>query len=165
MAPVCTLMVGRLDDWMKVVAEKQKLVPTPGALDWAGVAALKHAYPMYKKAGYRTRLLAAAYRNHLHWSEFIGGDIVLTIPTGWQKRFNASSVEVIPRMDNPVPAWALTELTEQFEEFRKAYDPKGLKPAEFDNYGATARTLRAFLQSYYDLIGFVRDLRLPNPDK
>jgi transaldolase len=163
--PVCTLMVGRLDDWMKVVAEKQKLVPTPGALDWAGVAAFKNAYPIFKKAGYRTRLLAAAYRNHLHWSEFIGGDVVLTIPTGWQKRFNASSVEVIPRMDNPVPAWALTELTEQFEEFRKAYDPKGLKPSEFDSYGATARTLRSFLQSYYDLLGFIRDLRLPNPDK
>ena len=81
MVPVCTLMVGRLDDWMKVSAEKQGLVPTPGTLDWAGVACMKHAYQIFNKAGYRTRLLAAAYRNHLHWSEFIGGDVVLTIPS------------------------------------------------------------------------------------
>lgn len=165
MVPVCTIMVGRLDDWMKVIAEKQGLVPTPGTLDWAGVAAMKQAYQYFNKTGFRTRLLAAAYRNHLHWSEFIGGDIILTIPSAWQKRFNASSVEVIPRMDNPVPAAVLTELCEQFEDFRRAYDPKGMKPSEFDTYGATARTMRGFLSSYYDLLGFVRDQRVPNPDK
>jgi transaldolase len=109
--------------------------------------------------------LAAAYRSHLHWSELIGGDVVLTIPAGWQRKFNASNIEVTPRMDHPVPAQVLTELTEQLEDFRKAYDPKGLKPSEFDTYGATVRTLRGFLASYYELIGFIRDMRLPNPDK
>jgi transaldolase len=161
---VCTIMVGRLDDWLKVCSEKRGLVPTPGTLDWAGIACMKRAYPIFKKAGYRTRLLVAAYRNHLHWSELIGGDIVHTIPPAWQRRYNASSIEVTRSMDNPVPPQALSELSEQFEDFRKAYDPTGLKPSEFDTFGATARTLRAFVSSYYDLIGFVRDLRLPNPD-
>ena len=161
---VCTIMVGRLDDWLKVCAEKQGLVPTPGTLDWAGIACVKRAYPIFKKAGYRTRLLVAAYRNHLHWSELIGGDIIHTIPPAWQRRYNASSIEVVRTMDNPVPARALSELSEQFADFRRAYDPKGMKPSEFDHFGATARTLRTFLSSYYDLIGFVRDLRLPNPD-
>jgi transaldolase len=161
---VCTIMVGRLDDWLKVCAEKQKLVPTPGTLDWAGVACMKRAYEIFNAKGYHTRLLAAAYRNHLHWSEFIGGNVVLTIPPAWQLRFNASSVAVTPRMADPVPALVMTELLEQFEEFRKAYDPNGLKPSEFDTYGATARTLRGFLGSYYELLAFIRDLRIPNPD-
>jgi len=163
-SPVCTIMVGRLDDWLKVVAEKEKLVPTPGTLDWAGVACMKRAYQLFKRAGYRTRLLAAAYRNHLHWSELIGGDLVLTIPSSWQKRFNASSVEVRPRIDNPVPHQVLAELLDQFEDFRRAYEPDGLAPPEFDTYGATVRTLRTFLGSYYDLVSFIRDLRLPDPD-
>jgi transaldolase len=161
---VCTIMVGRLDDWLKVCAEKQKLVPTPGTLDWAGVACMKRAYEIFNAKGYHTRLLAAAYRNHLHWSEFIGGNVVLTIPPAWQLRFNASSVAVTPRMADPVPALVMAELLEQFEEFRKAYDPNGLKPSEFDTYGATARTLRGFLGSYYELLAFIRDLRIPNPD-
>jgi transaldolase len=164
MVPVCTIMVGRLDDWLKVCAEKQKLVPTPGTLDWAGVACMKHAYQLYKNARYRTRLLAAAYRHHLHWSEFIGGDVILTIPAPWQRRFNASSVDVVQRMDNPVPPQALSELAEQFEDFRRAYDAKGMKTSEFDGFGATRRTLRTFIGSYYELVGIVRDLRLPNPD-
>jgi transaldolase len=163
-ASVCTLMVGRLDDWLKVIAEKQGLSPTPGVLDWAGVACMKRAYQLYTKAGYRTRLLAAAYRNHLHWSELIGGDVILTMPAAYQRRFNASSVEVKPRMDDPVPAEVLAELSRDYPDFRRAYDPHGLEPKEFDSYGATVRTLRTFLGSYFDLIGFVRDLRLPNPD-
>ena len=35
---------------------------------------MKKALAIYKERGYRTRLLAAAYRSHLHWSEFIGGE-------------------------------------------------------------------------------------------
>jgi transaldolase len=164
MVPVCTLMIGRLDDWLKVVSDKQGKVPTPGTLDWAGVATFKNALKAFKQSGYRTRLLAAAYRNHLHWSELIGGDVILTIPPEWQRKFNASTVSVESRIDNPVPAQALTELSEQFEDFRRAYDPKGMKPAEFDTFGATRRTLRAFLDSYYGLLSFIRDLRIPNPD-
>jgi transaldolase len=161
---VCTIMVGRLDDWLKVICEKQKLVPTPGTLDWAGIACMKRAYQLYKQAGYRTRLLVAAFRNHLHWSEFIGGDVILTIPPPWQRRYNASSVEVKSRMSNPVPAQALAELVDQFPDFRRAYDPKGLDVSEFDQYGAAARTLRIFLSSYQELVALIRDLRLPNPD-
>jgi transaldolase len=162
--PVCTIMVGRLDDWLKICAEKQGLVPTPGTLDWAGIACAKRAYELLQKGGYRTRLLIAAYRNHLHWSEFIGGDLIQTIPPGWQRRFNASAVEVKPRMQDPVPEQALAELTRQFVDFRRAYEPNGLAISEFDSYGATARTLRAFVSSYHDLVTLIRDRRLPNPD-
>jgi len=36
MGPVCTIMVGRLDDWLKILMEKQKLSVDPGYLEWAG---------------------------------------------------------------------------------------------------------------------------------
>lgn len=164
MIPVCTIMVGRTDDWLKVVASKEKAVPTPGVLDWAGVAVFKNAYRIYQEKGYRTRLLAAAYRNHLHWSEFIGGNVVLTIPYKWQVMFNKSDVEVKNRMDKPVDPAILAEL-KKFPDFVKAYEPDGLKPEEFEHYGATARTLRGFIEGYHYLLGVIRDFMLPNPDK
>lgn len=34
----------------------------------------------------------------------------------------------------------------------------------FDGYGATVRTLRGFIASYYELVGAIRDIVLPNPD-
>ena len=38
MTPVCTIMVGRTDDWIKVVAKKENITVTPGDMDWAGIA-------------------------------------------------------------------------------------------------------------------------------
>ena len=69
MGPVCTIMVGRLDDWLKVVVEKERITIDPGYLEWAGVAVFKKAYQIFRQRGYRIRLLSAAFRNHMHWSE------------------------------------------------------------------------------------------------
>ena len=133
--------------------------------DWAGVAAFKKAYGIYQARGYRTRLLSAAYRNHLHWSQFIGGDVILTIPYEWQKLFNTSSVEVKPRMQDPVAPHIIDELYTMVPDFRRAYDEDGMRIEEFDTFGATARTLRVFCEHYHELQGIVRDVMIPNPDK
>ncbi|HET8528359.1 MAG TPA: transaldolase family protein [Gaiellaceae bacterium] len=164
MSPVCTIMVGRLDDWLELAAAKAGTLLTPGAVNWAGIACVKRAYPLYRERGHRTRLLAAAYRNHLHWSQLIGGDVVLTIPHKWQVLFNASDIEVLPRFDKPVPQDALDELAAKVPDFRRAYEPDGMRVDEFDAYGATVRTLRGFIASYQDLVATVRDVMLPNPD-
>src|SRR5579871_5390171 len=88
MSPVTTIMIGRLADWMHGLEKRDSIVITPGYGDWAGIAAFKKAYELYQERGYRSRLLAAAYRHHMHWSELIGGDVSLTIPYDWQKLFN-----------------------------------------------------------------------------
>ncbi len=165
MKPVCTLMVGRMDDWIKVIAKKENIAASPGYMDWAGVAVMKKAYSIYQQRGYRTRLLAAAYRHHLHWSELIGGDVVLTIPYEWQLLFNASDIEVKERMQDPVPPAIVDYLYSHFEDFRRGYDEDGMTVEEFDTYGATVRTLRGFIASYHDLQSLVRDYMLPNPEK
>ena len=88
MGPVCTLMVGRLDDWVKTLVERDGIALDPDAANWAGIAAFKRTYALFRERGYRTRLLAAAYRHRLHWTELVGADVVLTIPHAWQVRFN-----------------------------------------------------------------------------
>jgi len=164
MGPVCTIMVGRLDDWLKVIAEKENITIDPGYLEWAGVAVFKKAYQIFRERGYRIRLLSAAFRNHMHWSEFIGGDVVISPPYSWQLRYNASDIEVHPRIDKPVEPRIVEELSKKFVDFRRAYIGDGLSIEEFDSFGATRRTLRQFIAGCYDLNGIVRDFMLPNPD-
>ena len=162
--PVCTIMVGRLDDWLKMLTEKEGLAPDPEILEWAGVAAMKRAYQIYQERGYRCRLLAAAYRNHYHWSEFIGGDIVLTIPSKWQKRFNQSKIRVEERMSRPVEPAIIRQLSDLYPDFSRAYEPEGMSVAEFDQFGATRRTLRTFIADYGKLLALVRDFLIADPD-
>ena len=164
MGPVCTIMVGRLDDWLKIVHDKQKLSVDPGYLEWAGVAAFKKAYQIYQERGYRLRLLSAAFRNHMHWSEFIGGDVVISPPCGWQKRYNKSDIEVIDRIHTPVDAKIVDTLLAKFPDFERAYMEDGMTPAEFDTFGSTRRTLRGFIASCAEMNAIVRDVILPNPD-
>lgn len=155
--PVCTIMVGRIEDWLRDVVNTEGTIVTPAALDVSGVAVFKKAYKIYKEKNYSARLLAAAYRNHLHWSEFIGGDVSLTIPHKWIKRFVQSDITVEPRMDDPVDPKLLSQLEKHFVDFRRAYEPDGMKPEEFDSFGATRRTLMQFLKGYDDMVGIVRD--------
>jgi transaldolase len=164
MTPIATIMIGRLDDWMKIVVERDNLAVHPDAPNWAGVAAFKRAYGIFRERGYRSRLLAAAYRHRLHWTELVGGDVSLTLPYPWQVRFNASGIAPQPRMDEPVDPALIADLYDRIPDFRRAYEPDGMTPDEFESYGASARTLRAFVKSYHDLMGAIRDLVLPDPD-
>ena len=164
MGPVCTIMVGRLDDWLKVVLEKENIAIDPGYLEWAGVAVFKKTYQLFRERGYRIRLLSAAFRNHMHWSEFIGGDVVISPPYSWQVRFNASDIEVRSRIDKPVDPQIIEELSKKFADFRRAYTEGGISIEDFDLFGPSRRTLRQFIAACHDLDGLVRDVLLPSPD-
>lgn len=164
MSPVCTIMIGRLDDWMRVLVERDDLSVHPDALNWAGIAAFKQAYGVYGERRYRTRLLAAAFRHRLHWTELVGGNAILTIPPAWQVRFNRSGISPLPRIDVPVDPGVVDELRDRIPDFGRAYEHDGLTIDAFDTFGATVRTLRGFIGSYHDLQGAVRDEILPDPD-
>ncbi|HEX4032044.1 MAG TPA: transaldolase family protein [Terracidiphilus sp.] len=164
MGPVCTIMVGRLDDWLKVLHDKHRLSVDPGYMEWAGVAVFKKAYRIYRERGYRLRLLSAAFRNHMHWSELIGGNVVISPPCSWQKRYNESDIEVVPRIDTPVDAKIVDTLLNKFPDFERAYAEDGMTTAEFDNFGSTRRTLRQFIAACAEMNAMVRDVILPNPD-
>lgn len=161
MGPVCTIMVGRLDDWLKVVAEKETITTDPGYLEWAGVAVFKKTYQVFQARGYRTRLLSAAFRNHMHWSEFIGGNVVISPPYRWQLRYNSSDVAVVPRIDKPVDPKIVEELLRKFPDFRRAYEEDGLSVDDFDSFGPTRRTLRQFIGACQDLAAQIRDFMIP----
>lgn len=165
MGPVCTIMVGRLDDWLKVVQEREGLSVEPGYFEWAGVAVFKKTYQIFRERGYRLRLLSAAFRNHMHWSELIGADAVISPPYAWQQRLNASGIEVKPRIDKPVDPKLVSELLAKFPDFRRAYSEDGLGIEEFDDFGPTRRTLRQFIGACGELAALVRDVMIPNPDQ
>ena len=162
MGPVVTLMVGRLDDWIKDVAKRDGLFLDPGHLEWAGIAAFKRAYQEFNKRGLRARMLSAAFRNVMHWSEFVGGDVVVSPPFKWAKLINDSGYKMQQRMDIPVRDDIMETLL-SIPEFVRAYEPDGMTPLEFDTFGATAKTLRGFLQADADLDALVRDVVIPAP--
>lgn len=162
MGPVVTIMAGRLDDWLKIVVEREQMFINPGHLEWAGIAAVKRAYSIFKERGFRSRLLVAAYRNVLQWSEFIGGDLVLSPPFKWAMRVQESGYDPVSRIDEPVADDVMATLR-SIPEFVRAYEPDGMTVEEFDTFGATRTTLRQFLGADADLDALVREVLIPAP--
>jgi transaldolase len=154
--PYITIMIGRVDDQLKRVAEAEKIATAPGALDWAGIAVFKHAHQLFKASGRPGTLLAAAYRHEGHWSQIIGREVLQTVPYTWWTKFNVSATAPRLTIDEPVDGAILAELRAKFPDFIKAHDADGMPPAEFVRYGATVHTLNQFLGGYADLVAFVR---------
>jgi transaldolase len=155
MGPVCTIMIGRTDDWLKKYTEETGQVVDPEALEWGGVAVIKEAYRIYRGRGYHTRLLSAANRNHYHWSQLIGGDLAQTINYKWWQKLEACDVEVKSRIDDPVPEQYMEQLR-KIPEFDKSFREDAMTPDEFENYGGFKTTLNQFLTGYEDLVHVIR---------
>jgi len=88
---------------------------------------------------------------------------VISPPSAWQKRFNASDIEVRTRIDDPVDPRIVETLLAKFPDFRRAYMEDGLTVDDFDSYPPTVRTLRQFVAACTDLDVLVRDVMLPEP--
>ena len=163
MGPVVTIMGGRLDDWLKKVVARDAITIDPGYLEWAGVAALKRGYHIFQERGFRSRILSAAFRNHMQWSELVGGDLVVSPPFSWQQKFNTSGIDPISRIDEPVDTRIIDALSSKIPDFNRAYEVDGMTAPEFEDFGSCRLTLRQFLAAYADLDALVRDIVVPAP--
>lgn len=154
--PAVTLMVGRLDDHLQRLFEREGVTIDPGYLHWAGVAVFKKTHALFEARGYRSTLLAAAYRHHLHWTELIGERVILTMPYKWWRQFEASHLVPERSVTRPVDPAVVEALTQGFADFRLAYEEQALDTEQFARYGASRHTLQQFLAGYQSLLELVR---------
>ncbi len=154
--PYVTIMVGRVADHLKRQQDAAKILAEPGATDWAGIAVAKKAHRLLRERGLRPPIVAAAYRHRRQWSELIGGGLIQSMPYAWWKAFDASDLPLSRTVDEPVPEPILEELERRFPDFVRAYDEDGMRPEEFEHYGAAVATLRQFEEGYRGLVAQVR---------
>ena len=95
MGPVITMMMGRLEDWLRVLTERDGVVADPSALPWSGVAVFKRAVAEFRLAASR-QAARSGDPAPPHWSELIGGDVVITMP--------AALAAPLQRLDGRGPA-------------------------------------------------------------
>ena len=154
--PYVTIMVGRIDDHLKRVRDSKNTNIDPEIINWASIAIFKNAYKIFKERNYRSKLLAAAFRCDLHWKEIVGGDIIISMPYEWWNKFNASDVDVRHRINESVDGETISLLKENFEDFNKAYDEKGMSENEFESFGASVHTMQTFLEGYDEFVALIR---------
>jgi len=141
-----TMMIGRLDDYLAEVAQDNQAAASASDLQQAGLAVVKRAYAIYKERGYETTLLVAALRGTYHLTELAGGDLILSVHPSVQEKVMARELPHECGIDKPIGDDVIRRLS-QVREFVRAYEPAGLKPAEFIAYGVTQRTISQFIEA------------------
>ncbi len=153
--PYITIMIGRVDDQLKRTLASGVVNADESALEWAGVAVFKRAAEIFREKGYIGTLLAAAYRNELHWSEIIGQDVLQSIPYGWWKQYSESETQPRLSIQESIDPAIMDELM-KFDDFKQAFNEDGMSDDAFARYGASIHTITQFIEGYEGLLKGIR---------
>jgi transaldolase len=145
------LMIGRLDDYLREVAQDQGIMVSESDICQAGLAVAKRARNIYKERRYAPTLMVAALRSAYHATELSGADFILSLHPKIQAMLATQGIPNEMRIDSEVDPSVIQRL-EKMSEFVSAYEPDGMIAEEFITYGATQRTLSQFIDSGWSLL-------------
>jgi len=137
------VMVGRLDDYLRDVAQDRSASVNESDIIQAGTAVIKRAYKLFNERQYKAILMPAAMRGSYHLTSLAGARMVMSIAP----RIAAMASEVAQpwrqQIDEPVSGDVIERLM-TLPEFVRAYEPDGMQTYEFITYGVSQRTLTQF---------------------
>lgn len=151
---IAVLMVGRLDDYLRDVAQDQESVVTESDIRQAGTACIKKAYNLFKEREYDTFLMPAGCRGAYHIAALSGARMICSISPKIQEELvsleGPFSEQIEERVDEEV-----IERLSTLAEFRKAYEVDGMAEEEFITFGSTNRTIDQFINDGWNpLLGY-----------
>jgi len=129
-------IAGIFDEYLGKVAASQD-GETPTDLLWhAGKAVAQKIRTYMDERDTAVGFINGGARGLHHFTEWVGGQISTTINwKGTADELIRQNPAVVSRFDNPISPSVVDALLEQYPDFRKAWDPKGLEPSEYEGYG------------------------------
>jgi transaldolase len=141
------IMLGRLDDHLKRVATGVD----EETIDWSAIAVAKRARSLFAERGYEATILPSGMRHARHVTELAGGEFVFSISPAMAAELAAGDFPQLPRVDEPVDE-AIIEKLRAIPDFVRAYEPDGMREAEFISFGAAEFTLSQFAREGWEVV-------------
>jgi len=142
------LVIGRLQDYLKALAQSRDVQITDLDLEWAVLSVAKRCYRLFKERGYGQTIMPAAFRSAMQVAQLVGSDTEMTIhPKIQQAVAEADEQGHIQRnraIDDFVDDDAVERVRRSLPEFSLAYEENALTVEDFDTFGATTLTLENF---------------------
>lgn len=151
---IAVMMVGRLDDYLRDVAQDSFPEVLESDIVQAGIACFKRAYGIFCERGYETYLMPAGCRGANHITELAGARMIMSVAPKIAKLL--APVETFEeRINVPVAEDVLSRLL-AMPEFRKAYEPDGMTQREFITFGSCNRTTDQFINDGWNPLAAYR---------
>jgi transaldolase len=137
------IMIGRLDDYLRDLANDQRAGICEEDIRQAGLSVVKNAYAIFQQEGYAAVLLVAALRGEYHMTRLAGGKLIMSIHPVYQRQLLESGIPRQVNIHQPIEKNVIQRLS-KLPDFQRAHDPEGMTPEQFLSYGLTQRTLAQF---------------------
>lgn len=154
-----THITGIFDEEQKAYVERNNIDIDSAVLKQAGPIIGRKEYRLIKERGYRTTLLGGGARGVHHFTEFVGGDIHITMNWSTIAELNELDPPIESRIDAEPDAAVVEELSEKLPDFRKAYADDGLTPEEFEPFGPLQRFRNAFIDGCQAVLDIIHERR------
>lgn len=149
-AAFSVIMVGRLDDYLRDIAQDMQANVAESDIIQAGTAAIKKAHAICKERGYESKLMPAGMRGGYHAVALAGSDMTFSLSAGILTALGKET-EFKFHFEEPVDAETIESLS-TIPEFVRAYHVENLPEAEFIRFGASQRTLSQFVEAGWNMI-------------
>ena len=151
-----THITGIFDQYLAQYVKDKGIDIAPDVLAQAGCAVGRKQYHLLSQRGHKVTMLGGGARGIQHFTEFVGGDMHITINWSTAEELIEEDLPVTSRIDVETPQAALTELCEKLPDFRKAFSEDGLSPEQFENFGPLVLFRNMFLDGYEKLLSEIR---------
>ena len=153
-------ITGIFGDHLRSVAMREGLdVPDP-AIAMAGILVSRACYRIVRERGYPVTLLYGGARSQLDFSGLVGGGMAATINWSTAVELLAADPRVAATIEDPVDPAIRRSLVEAFPDMRRALDPNGLSPEEFEDFGPVQTFRDVFIAGWTVVRQAVAEMRV-----
>lgn len=143
--------VGRLDDYLRDVAKDGHSGIQESDIRLCGLAMARRTYEIFQQRGYSSVIMPAGLRGSYHVTGMAGAKITFSIHPRVQDIILKEDPKQEYGIDKPLDEDAMKRLMGLYE-FRRAYEPDGLKKSEFITYGVTQKLLSQFVEGGWAML-------------
>ena len=147
-----THITGIFDEYLGKVIEREDIALSPETLAQAGTAVAHKEYRMLKERGFSTTMLGGGARATRHFTDFVGGDVHITINWSTARELLAANPPVEAHMDRETPPSVVQVLWNELPDFRLAWDVDAMPIKEFADYGPVQFFRNNFIAGYENLL-------------
>jgi len=153
-------ITGIYDEYLAGVAKNQNIDIPADYLWQAGISVAKKIYSIVKERDYAVGFIGGGARGLHHFTEMVGADACITINwKGSADKLLELNPPVVQRFLQPTPYSVIDELSEKFEDYRKAYDINAITVDEYEEFGPVVLFRTSFEKSWKSALEIIKNRR------
>jgi transaldolase len=154
-----SFIAGIYDEYLETRVREQKIPIEADIVHQAGLAATRKMYQLLHDHRWTAVIIGGGARHLRHFTEMVGGDQVVTINwKGTADLLLEQNLDVVHRFQCPVPPGVIDELLAKLPDFRRGWEPGGLRVEEYEEFGPVVLFRSMFLKSWNGTLAKIREL-------